>query len=116
MDEIQKVLIKAGRKDLAQKYYEKVVQTLNMTASKGKLSDNDLDTFQAIADDAGGELYRGYSGRGMYGDTCIGITGNATKIIETAGEHGIKGAITDSMGLDDIVYWPKYPDDQRDEE
>jgi len=27
MDEIQKVLIKAGRKDLAQKYYEKVART-----------------------------------------------------------------------------------------
>jgi hypothetical protein len=105
MDEIQKVLVKAGRKDLAQKYYLKV-------AKKGKLSDNDLDTFQAIADDAGGELYRSYSGRGMFGDTCIGITGDATNIIEQAGAHGIKGARTDSMGKEDIVYWPNYPDDQ----
>ena len=196
MDEIQKVLIKQGRKDLAQEYYEKVaganyslyqpktieemmklskgtqwdiqaeqyakmyfgkvvfvlenkkpvaavvtefgmnkdaiydrkdaritsgpifdfvkrkLLVANKVAKKGKLSGADLDKFQTIADDAGGELYRGYSGRGMYGETCIGITGDATNIIEQAGAQGIKGAKTDSMGLSDIVYWPNYPDDQ----
>ena len=33
MDQIQKVLIKAGRKDLAQKYYKKVAQKQNPVAN-----------------------------------------------------------------------------------
>lgn len=40
MDEIQKVLVKAGRKDLAQKYYKKVAQKNN---EEGLVKKNDED-------------------------------------------------------------------------
>lgn len=45
MDEIQKVLIKEGRKDLAQKYYKKIAGT-----TQGKLSDI-IQAFNDRADD-----------------------------------------------------------------
>jgi len=44
MDETQKVLIKAGRKDLAQKYYQKISERNNVTFKcpecGGKVLDN----------------------------------------------------------------------------
>ena len=47
-----------------------------------------------------------YSGRGMYGATCYGIvTDDPEGLIERAAELGLKGACTDNMGLDTIVYW-----------
>ena len=42
MDEIQKTLCKAGRKDLAQKYYEKVAST-KTTIDKVKTKDGNLE-------------------------------------------------------------------------
>ena len=53
MDEIQKVLIKAGRKDLAQKYYEKITKKASRTSDAQELVEvlrdlegkfNDADT------------------------------------------------------------------------
>jgi hypothetical protein len=44
----------------------------------------------------------------MYGETCIDITGkDVTTIIKETAALGIKGAITDQMGMGYIVYWPK---------
>ncbi len=63
---------------------------------------------EQIAGDIDGEVYEGYSGRGMYGDQCWGITcTDSIKCIEAAAADGIFGAKTDSMGCDQIVYWPK---------
>ncbi len=69
---------------------------------------------------------RSYSGRGMYGAECIGVTGSNTHqilaqiIIGLAemGDEGLdaaehftrEGAVkSDSMGLDGIVYFPRLP-------
>lgn len=54
-----------------------------------------------------GELRSCYSGRGMFGDTCIGIvTSSPAELIEAAANRGVRGAKTDGMGLETIVYWP----------
>jgi hypothetical protein len=56
------------------------------------------------------EVYEGYSGRGMYGKRCYGITTDRPmQLIEAAVENGIKGASMDSMGLQTIVYWANIP-------
>ena len=76
--------------------------------------------------DESGELeFRNYSGRGMFGEQCLGITGNIGSIIsnlvslafEQGGEmsdtdkmHIVtglsRGVSVDSMGLSSIVYFP----------
>lgn len=69
-------------------------------------------------------LYEGYSGRGMYGDTCFGVVAggdgavaaflvdladfndfNDTEFSETVKEMA-RSMRTDSMGLDMIAYFP----------
>lgn len=62
-----------------------------------------------------------YSGRGMYGDTCIGFDVDSLAELVRIGAvaqqlfgddnpelvHALaRGARTDSMGLGSIVYWP----------
>ncbi len=49
-------------------------------------------------------VYEGYSGRCMFGDVCLGIVG--PDIAEIKRVAKFKGARTDNMGLDYIVYWP----------
>lgn len=47
-----------------------------------------------------------YSGRGMFGAECVGVvTDDPTGLIEEAGANGLRGAKTDGMGKDYIVYW-----------
>ncbi|MBX3473079.1 MAG: hypothetical protein KF754_01705 [Planctomycetes bacterium] len=66
-----------------------------------------FEALQDIAQQNDGRL-RSYSGRGMYGAQCLGITTEyPNSVIEDAGAAGIKGARQDSMGLKTIVYWPK---------
>lgn len=69
------------------------------------------------------ELRLDYSGRGMYGSTCIGIVGSVTTLthfIRTLSEQVLVGEENglvpfleevhnvrqDSMGRDQIFYWP----------
>jgi len=76
-----------------------------------------------ICADIGLEV-RSYSGRGMYGDQCVGVTGSNTHQILAKimiglcelGDDGLNaaehfthdGAVrSDSMGLDGIVYFPR---------
>lgn len=60
-----------------------------------------------IAVEVGGEVYDGYSGRGMFGKPCLGISCNdANECLEVAGSHGLKGGQTDQLGRGYIVYWP----------
>ncbi len=75
----------------------------------------DLDK---ILDDAGTENYRDdYSGRGMYGKTCFGITGGLSDYVEFLLQASMVlgldearemfGAPSyDSMGWDTIYYFP----------
>lgn len=81
--------------------------SLQRFAADGDTHADLLELFESIAEHSEGEVREGYSGRGMYGDECWGIVGDATKIIEVAGAHGLFGANMDSMGRDSIVYWPK---------
>lgn len=65
-----------------------------------------FEALQDIAQQNDGRL-RSYSGRGMYGAQCLGVTTEyPNSVIEDAGAAGIKGARQDSMGLKTIVYWP----------
>lgn len=60
-----------------------------------------------IAAEAGGTVYRDYSGRFMFGTTCAGIAGdNLAAILEAAGARGLRGARHDQLGKGWIVYWP----------
>lgn len=76
-----------------------------------------------VCNDIGLEV-RSYSGRGMMGDECIGVTGSNTHTILAQiiialcemGEEGVEaadhftrdGAVrSDSMGMDGIVYFPR---------
>lgn len=67
-----------------------------------------IDILEETAQEVGGDIREGYSGRGMYGDECYGIVcDDATECIEVASAKGLTGARTDSMGTRTIVYYPK---------
>lgn len=88
---------------------EKVIpMNLEDRMNEGDMNlDEKLDILNEAADIVGGELYEGYSGRGMYGQRCYGIVcDDYVSCIETVALQGITGANTDSMGLQSIVYWP----------
>lgn len=71
-----------------------------------KSDDVILERLQTIADEVDGTLRANYSGRGMFGRECYGITcRNINACIEAAAKHGVTGAKTDNMGKDYIVYW-----------
>lgn len=73
-----------------------------------KLTNEDAyDVIRIAADRCGGDLRDDYSGRGMFGERCVGIVcDNPDEAIEEAASQGLKGARTDSMGRQAIVYWP----------
>jgi hypothetical protein len=60
------------------------------------------------AEELGLRVYHNYSGRGMFGKTCIGVVGSMEDLDCLLGE--VKGAgrglRKDSLGLDYIYYWP----------
>lgn len=61
-----------------------------------------------MADEGFGKLVEEYSGRGMYGATCLGliIDQSIQSVIEEAASRGLRGASSDNMGKQNIVYWP----------
>lgn len=60
-----------------------------------------------LADDGYGELREDYSGRGMYGETCMGlVTDERQTTIEQAAARGLFNSSSDRMGKQWIVYWP----------
>lgn len=64
---------------------------------------------QAIADQVGGKLYEGYSGRGMFGAECYGVECKHSQvdIVVLKGKRmGLKDARYDELGLQAIIYWP----------
>ncbi len=75
-------------------------------------------------------FYNGYSGRGMYGRKCVGITGSMGDCLSVLGElikeakeeagfddmvDTLLGFRQDSMGRDVILYWPELEDIEEDE-
>lgn len=78
-----------------------------------------ISVIDEVADIVGGSVYEEYSGRAMYGKTCVGITCEHCKTvecIEQAAIRGLSGAQFDSMGLDVIVYWPDFSGEDEIEE
>ena len=66
-----------------------------------------LNILSEAADIVGGELYKSYSGRGMFGQKCYGIVcDDPLACVETVAIQGIAGANYDNMGLRYVVYWP----------
>ena len=66
-----------------------------------------LEIIEAVAAKVAGTVRRNYSGRGMYGKTCVGIVCESpVTAVKSAQSRGLSGALTDNMGRDYIVYWP----------
>ena len=65
-----------------------------------------------------GDIYFGYSGRGMYGATCIGVTLRSVADLYTLGvalassDEDLADRLgephTDDLGMGIIAYWPKW--------
>ena len=72
-----------------------------------KTPQKNIDVIQALADAGLGRLHREYSGRGMCGSTCMGLsTQSPQACIDAAARKGVRGARTDALGKGSIVYWP----------
>ena len=86
------------------------------------LTQNQTSFLSEFCDNEGLEFREDYSGRGMYGKTCIGFVGTfsefelgmrlAAAIAEDDCLHDmdkieteLMNPATDSMGLDTIIYW-----------
>ncbi len=69
-----------------------------------------------IAEELEGTVRESYSGRGMFGRTCMGIVCYShIRCIELAGKKGLKGASYDNMGLQYIVYWRELDTTKKEE-
>jgi len=54
-----------------------------------------------------GEVYEGYSGRGMYGQRCLGFdTDDPDPVRERVIRAGFSGGSQDRLGMGYILYWP----------
>ena len=80
------------------------------------LTSSQLNDFENLAWDIDGEVYENYSGRGMYGKTCLGITvENLEKALFKLGRESADGSFskelerfeTDSLGRSFIIYFPR---------
>ena len=66
-----------------------------------------IEIIETVAAKVAGLVRRNYSGRGMYGKTCVGIVCESpVTAVKSAQSRGLSGALTDNMGRDYIVYWP----------
>ncbi len=86
-----------------------------------------ITVIETLADDLGGTVRYGYSGRGMYGKECLGIViPYPSEWIEIVNERSedlfsddvwceLERYSMDSMGLDSIVYWPNISVDNNEE-
>jgi|TARA_B110000263_G_scaffold151031_1_gene131084 hypothetical protein len=79
------------------------------------LTEDQMDEMYHAADTIDGEIVTDYSGRGMFGDECVGI------ILKDEGDmFRFAGLIDndlvellgspkwDNMGLREIAYWPRF--------
>ena len=65
------------------------------------------EIIRQLAKEGFGRVYEDYSGRNMYGETCLGIdTSDPDTLIEEAAFRGVRGAVKDNLGKGYIVYWP----------
>jgi hypothetical protein len=64
------------------------------------------------AEKLGLNVYHDYSGRGMFGKTCLGVAGSMQDLDTLLSEikGSAQGLRKDNMGLDYIYYWPEIED------
>lgn len=88
-----------------------------------------LELLEEIAQEVEGSVRADYSGRGMFGDSCVGITTAPHNLLklgavisrlvedEELRDELISNSSTDSMGYDTIVYWGRVtcPDAEEEE-
>lgn len=69
-----------------------------------------IEIVQQVAHLTGATLYPDYSGRGMFGQKCVGLVTptpeDVVKVSQAAKRRGLSGHLCDDMGLGAIVYWP----------
>lgn len=87
-----------------------------------------IEELDEIAQGVQGTYRVAYSGRGMYGESCVGIVTNdllelGAVIAESIEDEELRKELisnsrTDSMGYDTIVYWTRVtcPDADEDDE
>jgi hypothetical protein len=87
-----------------------------------------LELLEEIAQEVEGSVRADYSGRGMFGDSCVGIVAHnllelgvaISRLVEDEElrDELISNSSTDSMGYDTIVYWGRVtcPDAEEEEE
>lgn len=76
-----------------------------------------LELLEELAQEIEGSFRTNYSGRGMYGDSCVGIVTHSllelgaviSRLVEDEElrDELISNSSTDSMGYDTIVYWTR---------
>lgn len=82
-----------------------------------KLTQDQFIEFQELADEIGGEVYENYSGRGMFGRKCLGITvdndcrslfslGREVEIRQVEFGDMMNNVVVDSLGRNYIIYFP----------
>lgn len=74
-----------------------------------------LDDVTDVAEMIGGQVYRGYSGRFMFGKKCLGIVcspDDGGRVIGEMLNRGHTRVGSDDMGTYRIVYWPDLEDPQ----
>lgn len=72
-----------------------------------KLSQKAIESkMQHLAELCDGTVYRGYSGRGMYGACCWGVSAPESDISPYLRRCKLGTPCRDNLGLDYIHYWP----------
>jgi hypothetical protein len=72
-----------------------------------KANAQQITAIKDAAEQVGGRYHDDYSGRGMYGATCVSIyTDSLGDAHDAVAKAGITGARMDSMGRGAVVYWP----------
>lgn len=77
-----------------------------------------IDALESICDQVDNTSVNDkYSGRGMFGRTCLGISADTyINIIELAAQKGVTGAKIDNLGMGYIVYWPRFTEESEIDE
>jgi len=70
----------------------------------------DQKTVRDLADAIGAEIYGSYSGRGMYGKRCIGIScDDSNDVMSSYKEFNLPRPSVDQLGRGYICYWQNIP-------
>tara|TARA_B110001454_G_scaffold209787_1_gene223642 strand:+ start:602 stop:877 length:276 start_codon:yes stop_codon:yes gene_type:complete len=81
----------------------------------GHLTSEQVEALYHAADTIDGRIVTDYSGRGMYGDECVGVVlqdeGDLFRFAGLLDKDFVELLGTpqwDSMGLQEIAYWPRW--------